>query len=224
MKWTRFFLLILIVLSLGLSACQDDDASSDSDDGSDITSGDAGADADPGDPAPTLGAAAPGWEVYMTQGGLVMSYPQGWVVQEADMSLVVANSQAALDAALDGGRPDAGMAVLLVLDPLGTAMVNQGGSFTVQETLPIVAAAQDDQGNAMTVSEVEDVTVGGKPGYRVETSGDNAEGFGLAVELAGDRDVIMLAFTASGELAQFEADLMGIAETVGFSGTLPKDE
>lgn len=208
-KW--FGLMLVLMLAFVLAACggdgDDDGGNSDGDNNSassvalpqTITSED-----------PNFG------------GSLTVSYPEGWVAQDAGGAVAVANSQETLDTAQAAtGAPDMGdNAVFATIQALGPQMLSffmdEGAEMSPAAVLnaTLLSGSEDEEG--VEIGEVQEETLNGKSAATVvaTSSGESGEGriFGVAVEVNGGY-VVVGAITALGE-EDFDDEIRAIAGSI----------
>ncbi len=150
-------------------------------------------------------------------GALSFSYPTGWMVGEEMGGVRLASSQALLEA--DTITP--GEIGLIIMTPDTVSGVLSSSGTQVENTpLSIVQAfamliGSEESGAA--VGGVTEHNVGGRPGARADV--DSTEGDGLILAFSSEKDGIMLVvgLSAQGELAQREATILAIADTVQYT-------
>jgi len=195
MKLKRIALLMMLVLVASvIAACGGDD-----DDGGDDADEDTSAEAQSGSELPQS----------ITDSGITVSYPDGWVGIGSPVGVALASNQGALDSFLNGDEPNPteGDVVVQVL----TVSSDEGDPETLFATFP-TEVSEDDP---FAPGERSDVTIGDLSGLSAPlTFREGIDGEGALYLLTYDEatTLFVIAIAASGA---FDEDLVsGIVQTV----------
>ncbi len=164
----------------------------------------------------TAAAQEPLGQTY-DDGSLSFSYPAGWAVgAESGSGARLASSQSALEAdAISPGE------VGLIIMNSTTARGFLGDPSTDVDTTPrglaqAFALMISGEGGDASAGGVTEHMIGGRPGARADVVSPQGDGLILAFTTREDSVVVVVGLSAPGELAQHEATILAIAETVGY--------
>jgi hypothetical protein len=172
-------------------------------------------------PTPAPGAAASatpsanataGTTFTSQDGSITFSIPQGWVAQEFQNGVVVGTSQAAIESS--GPLKTGEFIVSLVIGPINS-LPGVAGKPGVQDVARAYGSRLASQAN-ITMPPPTALSVGARNAARIEVPLKDVQASIVAVDLEGGNFVLALAFSAPGELSQFEPTLLAILESVQY--------
>lgn len=199
-KRSRWFVLLTLALAvtLVLAACGGDDDKEDKKDGDKVEL----------------------TESYSSEMfGLSFKYPAGWIVEEGDSTISIANSQETMDASkADDSEVKEGQFLMEILPPTPKDMMGLAADASSMDALNMMAGlfAEDED---MEAGEAKETKVGDREAARmsVKSSEDKGEGAFLIVDM-GDGNMVMFMLAArEGELDKYEDTGIKIAESMAIT-------
>jgi len=146
-------------------------------------------------------------------GHLTFSYPAAWVVVEDQGMVVLTNDEAALEE--DIVPP--GVIGVIVIEPAMLGALVYELPDTSPESVVTAVAESISFGELDVLPVPESITVGDRPAARAMLSLADSDVLVIAVDV-GDGNTLTLAAIASvGEMAQFEANILGIAASLEYT-------
>lgn len=146
-------------------------------------------------------------------GHLTFSYPAGWVVVEDQGMVVLTNDEAALEE--DTVPP--GVVGVLVMEPATIGMMVYELPDTSPEGVVTAVAESIGSGDIDAMPVPESVIVGDRPAARASLSLEVGDVLVIAVDVGDGNTVAVVAVASAGEMAQFEANILGVAATVQYT-------
>jgi hypothetical protein len=179
---------LLIVLIALLSACTGNSAAT-------------------GTPAP----ANQDFQTSITGGEIALRYPSGWVTTVVNGQIIVANSQAALDAA----SPSGGQFVArMVVGPI-KVLSGLSETSTSHEVIQFFAASLATTG--IKFSDPTDLRIGTFTASRIAGNSSDGDGSITAVDMNQGIYNIVSVVSAAGEMGKFEQTLWNILASVTYT-------
>lgn len=170
-------------------------------------------------PAPTTTAnTTPGVETALDaqftskDGSITFNYPQGWVTQELQNGVVIGTSQEAIQssAPLKSGE----FFLSLIVGPI-SSLPGVAGKPTAEDVVRAYGNNIGQQAN-ITMPDPTTFSIGSRSAARIEVPLKDVQASIIAVDIEGGNFALALAFSASGELGQFEPTLLAILESVQY--------
>jgi hypothetical protein len=145
---------------------------------------------------------------------VTLNYPTDWTAREGELAIEIGNTQAAIDVMNAGPEaviPAGSFGLQIVAVPVvETGMAGQPVTDILTATAISIASEDTKTG------EVTDQKIGGRDGARVSVinSKQKAEGFTLGFMLNDEILIMVVGMAHEGELSQYEATALKIAESV----------
>ncbi len=141
--------------------------------------------------------------------GLTAKYPEGWVTQDTLMPMI-ANSEAALNAEEIGE----GMAAVMFMPVPSDQLMGM----SVKEAFEMMGGAMAGEiGEGGEASDVKEIKIAGKDGYRIDIKDAQSEGFVVGFEGEGGALILGIGATGNGKLGDFESTMLAIIESATYT-------
>ncbi len=148
-------------------------------------------------------------QTFESNSGITFKYPDGWVVEDTDSGVSIANSQEALEVGQGGGEVPTGIAGGFIYDPMTR-------DATVQEVADLFAQYASPKAK---LSAVRNTQVNGKEAARVDITDPDqkSEYFVIAFKIDNRNFVVVQGGGRQGELKTVEATLLAIVESITYT-------
>ncbi len=145
-------------------------------------------------------------------GSLTLNYPSEWIAQEFLGTILLTNSEAATAVFTEGSDIQSGQVAIAVLTPESVAQNLAGSGEDVTSTTNLLEVFLGD--TAVTYSEIETDTLGGKPVARATATEDSEVLLAYAVEFESGVFGLAVQLTVAGEEGEYEPVLRAVIESM----------
>jgi hypothetical protein len=147
-----------------------------------------------------------------SDGTIMLQYPAGWTVSDQAGQVVIANSQAAVNAVV----PAPGQFQARMFGTPISAIANLNPSATPRQVIDFFADSLSTSG--VTFNSASELTIGDRhDAARLEGSGTDGQAVVLVVGMGNGIFLFVTATTAPGELSRFEPTLQSIVSSVVYT-------
>jgi hypothetical protein len=155
---------------------------------------------------------------FTSTSGITVQYPDGWVAQDGDAGVEIANKAEFLTMTGASEVPSGGVA-LVIMPPFEPTAMGLAADATLKDVTDMVAQGMAGEGDGATASDAQDVKVGGKDAVRVNIadSTTNSEGFFIGYKVDDTHVLIAVMATHAGELSKNEATVLKILDSVTYT-------
>jgi hypothetical protein len=150
--------------------------------------------------------------------GVTVKYPDGWVAQDGESGVEIANKADYLTVGGNVEVPDDVVAVL-VMPPFDPTEMGLAADASVKDVVNMVVQGISSEGSNTTVGDAKDVKVGSRDAVRVDIANSTAKSEGFFIGFKVDDTHFLMAGvgTHAGELSKNEATAMKIIESITYT-------
>jgi hypothetical protein len=148
---------------------------------------------------------------FTSRSGVSFVYPSGWMLNEIEGTVIVGNNAQALLP----GEPQPGTFAATIYPPYPRTLLPDP-NMSLDDALETILEVRNPVPSA-THGEAESTSVDGIAAARTTLTGPTSEGIALALEPVSGTLVLLYAIGSPGTLAEYEDEVMGIAESIQYT-------
>ncbi len=148
---------------------------------------------------------------YTARSGIKFDYPKGWVVDEIEGSIYLANQPGVPS----GASPLAGQVSLTIFPPYPKTLFGNPNAPMI-DALRTVGPPMA-QSRVLALADPASLTLGGKAAARATLSGAATDGRAYLIDISDQFAVLLFASAPIGEYAQYDQKVRDIAASIRFT-------